>query len=96
MIMFTQSWRFNPFLFLNFSQSYAIMEEIIRKKDGAKMLKVDLKNLKGFIRDYEIDYLDPQVKAAHQTLHDHSGPGHDFLGWVDLPKNYDKAEFDRV
>ncbi len=60
------------------------------------MLKVDLKNLNGFIRDYEIDYLDPMVKTAHKMLHDHSGPGSDFLGWVNLPRDYDKAEFDQV
>lgn len=60
------------------------------------MLKVDLKNLKGFVRDHEIDYLDPMVKTAHKMIHDKTGPGNDFLGWVNLPENYDKAEFDQV
>ena len=60
------------------------------------MLKVDLKNLKGFVRDHEIDYLDPMVKTAHKMLHDKTGPGNDFLGWVNLPENYDKEEFDQV
>ncbi len=60
------------------------------------MLKVDLKNLKGFVRDHEIDYLDPMVKTAHKMLHDKAGPGNDFLGWVNLPENYDKEEFDQV
>ena len=60
------------------------------------MLKVDLKNLEGFMNAHEIEYLDPLVKAAHGMLHDKTGPGNDFLGWVDLPKNYDKEEFDRV
>ena len=32
----------------------------------------------------------------HQTLHEKSGLGNDFLGWVDLPTNYDKAEFERI
>lgn len=60
------------------------------------MLKVDLKNLEGFMNAHEIEYLDPLVKAAHGMLHDKTGPGNDFLGWVDLPENYDKEEFDRV
>ncbi len=60
------------------------------------MLKVDLKNLEGFMNAHEIEYLDPLVKAAHGMLHDKTGPGNDFLGWVDLPRDYDKEEFDRV
>lgn len=60
------------------------------------MLKVDLKKLDGFIRSHEIEYLDPLVKAAHTLLREKNGPGNDFLGWVDLPENYDKEEFDRV
>lgn len=60
------------------------------------MLKVDLKNLEGFMNAHEINYLDPLVKAAHGMLHDKTGPGNDFLGWVDLPVNYDKEEFLRV
>ncbi len=34
--------------------------------------------------------------SAHNTLHDGSGLGNDFLGWMDLPVNYNKEEFDRV
>lgn len=60
------------------------------------MLKVDLTKLEGFMKPHEIEYLDPLVKAAHKMLHDKTGAGSDFLGWVDLPENYDKEEFDRV
>ena len=38
----------------------------------------------------------PAVKAAHQSLHERTGAGNDFLGWLDLPKTYDKAEFRRI
>src|SRR5699024_11335735 len=34
-----------------------------------------------------------KVKEAHQQLHDKTGAGNDFLGWVDLPEQYDQAEF---
>ena len=49
-----------------------------------------------FIHDYELEAMQPQVKAAHELLHSKSGLGNDFLGWVDLPVNYDKAEFARI
>ena len=48
------------------------------------------------MRPHEIEYLDPLVKTAHKMLHDKTGAGSDFLGWVDLPRDYDKEEFDRV
>lgn len=60
------------------------------------MLKVDLSKLQGFMNAHEIEYLDPLVRTAHGMLHDKTGPGSDFLGWVDLPVNYDKDEFQRV
>jgi len=36
------------------------------------------------------------VKVAHDQLHNKTGIGSDFLGWVDLPTNYDKEEFARI
>ena len=36
------------------------------------------------------------VKTAHEKLHNGTGAGSDFLGWVDLPVNYDKEEFARI
>ena len=40
--------------------------------------------------------LKAQVEAAHKTLHEKTGLGNDFLGWADLPVNYDKEEFERI
>ena len=54
------------------------------------------KHLSGFVRDEEFDYIWPQVELAHRQLTERSGAGNDFLGWVDLPVDYDKAEFDRI
>ncbi len=48
------------------------------------------------ILEHEVAGLAPLVEAAHKTLHDGTGLGNDYLGWVDLPVNYDKDEFDRV
>ena len=49
-----------------------------------------------FIGEHEIENLTPQINAAHKLLHDKTGPGNDFLGWVNLPTDYDKEEFARI
>jgi len=49
-----------------------------------------------FLSQYEINYFEGQVKQAHEMLHNKTGPGNDFLGWIDLPLNYDKEEFARI
>ncbi len=38
----------------------------------------------------------PQLTCAHEALHAKSGPGGEFLGWLDLPESYDKEEFSRI
>ena len=60
------------------------------------ILTLSTKHLSGFVRDEEFDYIWPQVELAHRQLTERSGAGNDFLGWVDLPVDYDKAEFDRI
>ena len=52
--------------------------------------------LSGFVSDCELTEMIPAVKAAHKTLMDRSGAGNDFLGWIDLPRDYDKEEFARI
>lgn len=59
-------------------------------------LKLNLNNLEGTVTEDQINNLKSMVVAAHETLHSKSGAGSDFLGWVDLPSNYDKEEFNRV
>lgn len=49
-----------------------------------------------FIQEHEVAYLSDAVKSAHHALHNKTGAGSDFLGWVDLPENYDREEFDRI
>lgn len=51
---------------------------------------------KGFVSEHELVGIAPQIKAAHKTLHEKSGLGNDFLGWVNLPTDYDKEEFSRI
>ena len=59
-------------------------------------VKFSGKHLANFIRPEEYDAIFPQVEVAHKQLEDRSGPGNDFLGWMDLPVNYDKEEFARI
>src|SRR6478736_1841188 len=49
-----------------------------------------------FFGEHEITYLRDEVKVAHHSIHEQTGAGSDFLGWVDLPSNYDKEEFSRI
>ncbi|NLK97328.1 glucose-6-phosphate isomerase [Defluviitalea saccharophila] len=44
----------------------------------------------------EIQHSKWQLESAHKILHARTGSGNDFLGWIDLPYDYDKEEFERV
>ena len=59
-------------------------------------IKLSEKYLSSFIADHEYKNIQPAVSAAHKLLREKSGAGNDFLGWVDLPENYDKEEFARI
>ncbi len=59
-------------------------------------LKLNDHYLQKFIRPQEYDNIQPAITAAHEQLVARSGAGNDFLGWVDLPVNYDKEEFSRI
>ena len=49
-----------------------------------------------FFSQPEMDMIKTSVEAAKNQLINKSGAGNDFLGWIDLPVNYDKEEFDRI
>ena len=59
-------------------------------------LKLNDKYIKPFLAKEDLDGIAPQVKAAGALIREKSGLGSDFLGWVDLPVNYDKEEFARI
>lgn len=54
------------------------------------------KVLDKFVAAHEVDYMQAQVSAADAFLRQGTGPGSDFLGWLDLPENYDKEEFAHI
>ncbi len=59
-------------------------------------VKLNTKYLKDFISEKDYAAISEEIKAAHKTLTEGTGAGSDFLGWVDLPENYDKEEFARI
>ncbi len=61
-----------------------------------KAIEFDYKKALDFFTEEEIENIKGQLKVAHNMLHDKSGAGNDFLGWMDLPRDYDKEEFARI
>ena len=57
---------------------------------------LNTKHLSSFINEEEYKAIYPQVEAAHNQLEAKNGPGNDFLGWMYLPRDYDKEEFSRI
>ncbi|MGN6711320.1 glucose-6-phosphate isomerase [Anaerocolumna jejuensis] len=56
----------------------------------------DYSAAKSFIADTEIEMIEKAIEGAKETLLSKTGAGNDFLGWIDLPVNYDKEEFARI
>jgi glucose-6-phosphate isomerase len=56
----------------------------------------DYSNALSFMNESEVDNLSRFVKAAHLMLHEKKSPGSDYLGWINLPNDYDKEEFVRI
>ncbi len=59
-------------------------------------IRLDDKYVKDFVRPHELAEYSSAVKTAYDTLMSKTGAGNDFLGWIDLPVNYDKEEFERI
>ncbi len=59
-------------------------------------VKLNTKFTEGFVGAHEVEYMRPFAKVAHEMLMSGKGQGNDFIGWVDLPENYDKEEFARI
>ena len=57
------------------------------------MVRIDRSGAKEFLPEGS---LVQQAQSAIDMLKDGTGAGSDFIGWVDLPVNYDKEEFSRI
>ena len=49
-----------------------------------------------FIAEHEVENMKKPAADAKEVLVGRTGAGNDFLGWIDLPVNYDKEEFSRI
>lgn len=56
----------------------------------------DYSKVSSFIQGHEMEYMSGLVAQAKEELVAKTGAGNDFLGWIDLPVNYDKEEFMRI
>ncbi|MGX7014515.1 glucose-6-phosphate isomerase [Vagococcus silagei] len=59
-------------------------------------INFDHSKVSNFIGENELAYMQAQVSSAHKELREGTGAGSDYLGWIDLPVNYDKDEFARI
>lgn len=59
-------------------------------------IQLDYSKALSFIGEHELTQQEDLVKLIHQTIHEGTGAGNDFLGWLDLPVDYDKEEFSRI
>ena len=61
-----------------------------------KQVQFDYSTAKDFVTENELAMMKSVAESAKETLLNKSGAGNDFLGWIDLPINYDKEEFERI
>lgn len=60
------------------------------------MISFDYSPAQKFVSNEEVSAIEPFVTTAAKLLESRTGPGQDFLGWLDLPVKYDRAEFRRI
>ncbi|WP_315167809.1 glucose-6-phosphate isomerase [Metaclostridioides mangenotii] len=60
------------------------------------MINFNYKKAIGFFSQDDIDSMQKSVNDAHSMLHNRNGLGNEYLGWMDLPRDYDKSEFEKI
>ena len=61
-----------------------------------KHLKVDYSRASEFFKEEDLPKIEQEIKKAHELLHNGTGKGNEYVGWVNLPVNYDVEEFNRI
>ena len=59
-------------------------------------IKFDYSKLTPFVAENELDEIQWQIDGAAKLLHEGKGAGSDYIGWLELPEDYDKEEFARI
>ncbi len=61
-----------------------------------EQVKFDYSKAMGYVHEHEVESMKAITESARQLLLSREGAGNDYLGWIDLPVNYDKEEFERI
>lgn len=56
----------------------------------------DYSKTEGYVHAHEVESMKAITESAKELLLSKNGAGNDFLGWIDLPVDYDKDEFERI
>ena len=59
-------------------------------------IKLDYSKALTFFKEHELSYMQDAVKQFHHVIHEKTGAGNDYLGWLSLPSDYDQEEFTRI
>ena len=59
-------------------------------------VRLNTKYVESFLTDNALESVKNEVEKAHNDLKNGTGKGNDFLGWLTLPKEYDKNEFNEI
>ena len=63
---------------------------------GSEMCIRDCSKTAGYVHEHEVESMKALTESARKLLLSKSGAGNDYLGWIDLPVDYDKEEFARI
>lgn len=84
------------FSYLLINVTKQINEYIENVKKELNLMNFNYKYTKNAVEKHEIEALKPFANLAKDILEKGTGAGSDFLGWIDLPRDYDKEEFERI
>lgn len=73
-----------------------MMEKVKECYKMSNLVSFDYSTANKFIADHEVEMSEKLVQDTKDLLLSRTGAGNDFLGWIDLPVDYDKEEFERI
>ncbi|MDS1029421.1 glucose-6-phosphate isomerase [Bacillota bacterium LX-D] len=62
----------------------------------SQQIAIDYSKTSAFMYPHELEFLAPQIRTAHEMLHNKTCPGKEYVDWLDWPLNYDRDELERI